>query len=184
MKILAVFALVGVSILVHSPVMAFDPLRPHPGKPAASGEPRTLQWDELIPPEERDKPFVPSQGIQPLFDDESGPGAMQMGSAAVNKQLEGQWVRIPGYAVPLEVTDQHLVKTFLLVPYFGACIHVPPPPPNQTVFVEAQSPFRLSSMYDPVWVVGKMSTKGASTGMADTSYSINGTKIEKYEERP
>lgn len=184
MKILAAFAIVGVSVLMQLPAMALDPPPSRPKKPAAPSEPHTLQWDDLIPAEERDKPFISPQESRPLFDDESGPAVMQMGSGAVNKQLEGQLVRIPGFVVPLEVNDARLVKAFLLVPYFGACIHVPPPPPNQMVFVESQSPFRLSSMYDPVWVVGKMSTKGASTGMADASYSIKGMKIEKYEEQP
>lgn len=130
------------------------------------------------------EPFFPQDQVRPLFDDESGPAATQSGSNTVNKSLDGQLVRIPGYVVPIEVVDRRLVKTFLLVPYFGACIHVPPPPPNQMVFVEAATAFPLSSMYDPVWVTGKVSTQGATTGLANTSYSLKSTSIEKYEDPP
>jgi hypothetical protein len=134
--------------------------------------------------EDRDKPYVPSRRARPLFDDESGPAAQQEGSAAVNKSLNNQQVKIPGFVVPLNTNENVLVTTFLLVPYFGACIHVPPPAPNQIVYVEMKKPFRLHSMYAPVWVTGKMSTQGASTGLTDTAYSLVGTKIENYEEPP
>lgn len=175
-----------VAALSMSAAWALDPPKPaQAAKPSTpSTKPRTIEWDELIPAEERDKPFIPEQQVTPLFDDESGPAAVQSGSSAVNKKLDGQLVRIPGYVVPVEVVDKRLVKTFLLVPYFGACIHVPPPPPNQMIFVEAATAFPLSSMYDPVWVAGKITTQGATTGMADTSYSLKSMSIEKYEDPP
>lgn len=71
---------------------------------------------------------------------ESAPAAKQdMPNAPVVKALDGQNIRLPGYIVPLEVSEEGRTTEFLLVPYFGACIHVPPPPSNQIVHVKAKS---------------------------------------------
>lgn len=165
---------------------ALDPPKPEssaksaPGTPAA---PRELSWDDLLPESERFAPPAPSQQIQPLFDDESGPAAAQEGSSQVNSKLDGLTIRLPGFVVPLEIDKQSRVSEFLLVPYFGACIHVPPPPPNQIVYVKMAQPMRLQSMYDPVWVIGKLSTQGASSQLGQAAYSIAGVRTEKYEDR-
>lgn len=147
-------------------------------------QPRTLEWQDLIPPEERDRPFIGSSGARPLFDDESGPPALQEGSSAVNKSLDGLQIRLPGFIVPLSVDKKHMIGDFLLVPYFGACLHVPPPPPNQIVYVTASQPLHVDMMYDPIWVTGKLAAKPAETNLATASYSLAATKIEKYAEPP
>jgi uncharacterized protein len=171
---------------------ALDPPKPESSAKSAAGTataPRQLTWDDLLPESERLAPPVPSQQIQPLFDDESGPAAMQEGSAHVNGQLDGLTVRLPGFMVPIRFTalpgkdDGGYVSEFLLVPYFGACIHMPPPPPNQIVHVKMAPPRQMQSMYDPVWVTGKLSTRRVNSDLADAAYSIAGEKIEKYEER-
>jgi uncharacterized protein len=168
-----------------------------PPKPASSvknaatttATPRELTWDDLLPESERFAPPVPSQRIQPLFDDESGPAAVQEGSAQVNSKLDGLMVKVPGFVVPIRFMrlpgseDAGLVSEFLLVPYYGACIHMPPPPPNQVVHVKMTSPTQMQSMYEPVWIIGKLSTRSVDSEMADAAYSIAGVKIEKYEDR-
>lgn len=103
-------------------------------------------------------------------------------------ELEGEMVRLPGYALPLEFSEGG-VREFLLVPYVGACIHVPPPPPNQIVFVQLDEAFVLDSLYDPVWVTGQIRTEPASRalslvdGQSDvaTGYTMHATTIEPYE---
>lgn len=147
-------------------------------------QPRVLEWQDLIPQEERDRPFVGSSRTRPLFDDESGPAAFQEGSTAVNKALDGKQIKLPGFVVPLSVDKNRMISDFLLVPYFGACIHVPPPPPNQIVYVAMSKPMLLDSMFDPVWVTGRLTTRQASTGMASASYSLSATVVEKYQELP
>lgn len=155
------------------------------GAPAA---PRELSWDDLLPESERLAPPIRSQQIQPLFDDESGPAAVQEGSAQVNGKLDGLTVKLPGFVVPIRLVtmpgskDAGLVREFLLVPYFGACIHMPPPPPNQIVHVKMAEPMRLQSMYEPVWVIGKLSTRGASSELAEAAYSLAGVRTEIYED--
>ena len=110
---------------------------------------------------------------------------------AVVEELNGQRVRIPGYLLPLEMSDTE-VKEFLLVPYIGACIHVPPPPPNQIVHVNIvqQEGYRVKSMYEPVWVSGEISVKSmvkdlylvdGSTGV-NIGYTMQANRIEPYKE--
>ena len=107
---------------------------------------------------------------------------------AVVGQLEGQLIRLAGYALPLEFSNTGVTE-FLLVPYIGACIHVPPPPPNQMVFVRLNQTFNADSLYTPVWVTGRMTVKPLSKelsyvdGEADVAvgYSLDGTTIQPYE---
>lgn len=103
-------------------------------------------------------------------------------------ELNGKTVRIAGYLLPLDVTDQGVTE-FLLVPYVGACIHVPPPPANQMVFVRLQQSYKVDGLYVPVWVTGKMKTRktektlsladGAST--VPVGYTLQGMKVEPYK---
>ena len=100
-------------------------------------------------------------------------------------ELEGQLVEMPGFALPLEFSDKGVTE-FLLVPYLGACIHTPPPPPNQMVFVQLQEPFKLDDIYTPVLITGHMKIAATTKklffvdGQADidTGYSLRATKIE------
>jgi hypothetical protein len=87
---------------------------------------------------------------------------IQRRAELVNRALDGEQVKMPGYALPLEF-DGRGVTEFLLVPYVGACIHVPPPPPNQIVFARLQSPYQPRDLYDPVWIIGRLSAQPAST---------------------
>lgn len=80
----------------------------------------------------------------------------------VNDTMDGKLVRLPGYALPLEMQDRGVTE-FLLVPYVGACIHVPPPPPNQIVLAQLESAYQLENLYDPVWITGRLSAQSAST---------------------
>jgi uncharacterized protein len=171
----------SIALDAPKPAVSQDPASS--STPEVGNSPRVLQWEDLLPPQERDSPYVGSRA-RPLFDDETGPAAVQEGSAAVNASLDGNQVKLPGFIVPLSVDKSQMVSEFLLVPYFGACIHVPPPPPNQIVYVAMSKPIRLEMAYDPVWVTGRLAAQAASTGLATASYSLAASKIEKYEEPP
>ena len=103
--------------------------------------------------------------------------------------LDGRVVKLPGYVLPLDF-DGTLVKSFLLVPYVGACIHVPPPPPNQIVFVQPKDGFKSPELFAPVWVTGRISTGMNKTsltlvdGSSDVNfgYALQATTVEPYEE--
>tara|TARA_B100000029_G_scaffold414306_1_gene417678 strand:- start:308 stop:994 length:687 start_codon:yes stop_codon:yes gene_type:complete len=104
-------------------------------------------------------------------------------------QLQGQIVKIPGFAMPLEFSDKGITE-FLLVPYLGACIHTPPPPPNQIIFVRLEKAFEVDDIYTPVLLTGRMSisevTKKLSyvDGIADifSGYTMEAFEVELYQQ--
>lgn len=110
-------------------------------------------------------------------------------SNSVVKTLDGKSVRIPGYVLPLEYEGE-TVKEFLLVPYVGACIHVPPPPENQIVYVKLDEPIKVRAMFEPVWASGTLTAKQSKRnlslvdGSSDIAvgYQLQGTLVEPYTE--
>ncbi|MDB6444110.1 DUF3299 domain-containing protein [Pseudomonas sp. 21TX0197] len=155
--------------------------------PLWAAEPRDLAWSEMIPAGA--PPEVPN--MTPLHDlsqmgdalaAESAPAARQdTPNAPVVKELDGQQIRLPGYIVPLEVSEEGRTTDFLLVPYFGACIHVPPPPSNQIVHVKSEVGVKLDELYQPYWVEGPMQVKPSTSELADAGYQMEAEKIYVYE---
>jgi hypothetical protein len=104
--------------------------------------------------------------------------------------LDGRQVSMPGYALPLEFSGTKLTE-FLLVPWVGACIHTPPPPPNQIVYVKSEDGIEIQGRFSPVVVMGEMSVKPASkelflvdgTAKIDIGYSVLANAVEPYEAR-
>ncbi|MBT8460156.1 MAG: DUF3299 domain-containing protein, partial [Boseongicola sp.] len=94
--------------------------------------------------------------------------------------LHGALIRMPGFIIPLELGSEGVTE-FILVPYIGACIHTPPPPPNQLVLVRTVDPWPSDNLWEPVWVVGRMSTQLMSTEIAETGYALLAESMEIYE---
>ena len=107
---------------------------------------------------------------------------------AVVPDLNGQQVRMPGYALPLEYKDQKITE-FLLVPWVGACIHTPPPPPNQIVYVKLEKGIENAGRFTPVWVTGEMTVKAAKKNLflmdgssgIDVGYSLEASRVDPYK---
>ena len=108
------------------------------------------------------------------------------------RKLMGKSVKIPGFAVPLEGDDGfEYVKEFLLVPTFGACIHVPPPPPNQVIHVILDKSVHFEKLLYAVWITGIIEIGeyflecsndfGKQIYDTETSYLIRGLKVEEYD---
>jgi len=95
------------------------------------------------------------------------------------QSLDGKEVKIPGFMVPLE-DNQKAVTEFLLVPSPQACIHVPPPPPNQMVLINMDASANAKVEFGPIWVVGKLSLKSKRHMYGESSFQMNGFKIEPY----
>ena len=154
------------------------------GVAATADDTRELSWNDLIPESEKLNPPMPPGGMYPPgFDDDPldegyGGSSYQYG---VVEELNGKQVKIPGFIVPLEVAEGGKVSEFLLVPYFGACIHYPPPPPNQIVFVTMKDPVTVESPWDPVWVYGEMTTKFKQSDMGAAGYTLAANELEEYE---
>ena len=93
--------------------------------------------------------------------------------------------------MPLEI-NSNSISEFLLVPYFGACTHTPPPPPNQIIYGKIKDRYTLDDINDPVWIIGKLTTGRFSSKLNETgvsqaadissAYSIDVDRIEVYEE--
>jgi uncharacterized protein len=97
------------------------------------------------------------------------------------KKLNGQLVRVPGFMVPLEDWEQK-VSEFILVPYFGACIHVPPPPPNQMAHVLMTKNQKVDvNLWDPVWIVGTLKIENVDSPYGIVGFQLSGEKIAPYE---
>ncbi|MGK7907944.1 MAG: DUF3299 domain-containing protein [Synechococcus sp.] len=104
-------------------------------------------------------------------------------------ELDSTSVAIPGYALPLEFAENNRVTEFLLVPYVGACIHVPPPPPNQIVYVQSERGIKMNSLFEPVMVTGQISVQQSEQDLTfvdgsaniDVGYSLQANAIEAYD---
>ena len=88
-------------------------------------------------------------------------------STRIKPEMDGRAVRIPGFIVPLEFDGEQIITEFFLVPYFGACLHMPPPAPNQIIHVNYEKGLELEALYDPFWITGILS---ASLVKNDTGY--------------
>jgi hypothetical protein len=111
-------------------------------------------------------------------------------NTSVAPELDGKKIRLAGYLLPLEMSGT-LVKEFLLVPYFGACIHVPPPPPNQIVHVAMQGEgYSSDRLFDPISVTGVLSSKAMTkdlflndgSGDINIGYTLKAHQVESYKE--
>ncbi|MGF6394400.1 DUF3299 domain-containing protein [Pseudomonas plecoglossicida] len=154
--------------------------------PLWAAEPRELDWPALIP---EGAPVIPPQ-LTPLHDmsqlsdalsAESAPAAHQQApDAPVVQALDGQQIKLPGYIVPLEVSEEGRTTEFLLVPYYGACIHVPPPPANQIVHISSEMGVRVEDLYQPYWIEGKLRVRASHSELADAGYQMDAEKIYAY----
>lgn len=151
---------------------------------AATGVPRIaladdvidLDWADLLPEGQTPIPRV----VQSLIEHD-GPdlSSQQPASTGVRSDWNGMIVRLPGFIVPIESVGT-AVTTFVLVPYVGACIHVPPPPANQLVFVTSETPYESGGLYAPVNVTGMFGVSAMSTHLAQIGYALSAEKIEPF----
>ena len=156
--------------------------------PALSEEPQTIFWEELLPEgeaERLDELYASQQGM-PFIDhlsDNPMMGGMpaQIGTFNVVEELDGQLVRVPGFVLPFEYSASGEISEFLLVPYFGACIHVPPPPPNQLVYVTAEKPADLGRQWEAIWAVGVLRTQKHMNDLGDAAYTLELQRWETYD---
>ncbi|MFY9511425.1 MAG: DUF3299 domain-containing protein [Rubrivivax sp.] len=149
---------------------------------------KTISWDELVPKDWDPMKEFKGMDMNSMADGDPRATAMMKklrevwDNAPTNPTLVGQAVRIPGFVVPLEETKDG-VKEFLLVPYFGACVHSPPPPANQIIHVLPKDAAKVRSM-DAVWISGTLATLKTDSYMGASSYRVDATAVEPYAEKP
>lgn len=135
-----------------------------------------LNWTDLIP---EGQPAIPPS-IQSLIQHD-GPdmSGQQPPSQGVRTEWNGEVVRLPGYIVPIDYSGTG-VTAFILVPFVGACVHVPPPPAHQLVFVTTEKPYESSGLFEAVNVIGMFGTSAVSTQLADIAYALSADKIVPF----
>jgi hypothetical protein len=146
----------------------------------AAGEPVELVWEQLIPqsswfggqPGRVISGMIQHGQISPLLD-------LTQDQSALVSDYDGKRVRIPGYIVPIGF-DGVGVKEFLLVPYVGACIHVPPPPPNQIIYVQSEKRVPVRRQFDAVLVTGTFAASKLSTDLAEVGYRIAAEAVTSF----
>jgi hypothetical protein len=158
-------------------------------QPKTTGGYTELKWDDLVP-----KGWDPMKGLKEkglgnvaLLNDGDPKVAALMremreawDNAPTEPTLDGAKVRLPGYLVPLEeVAAGH--TEFLLVPYFGACIHTPPPPANQIVLVVPARPAGGFRSMDTVWVSGTLKATRSNSPMGSSGYRLEAAQVERYQ---
>jgi hypothetical protein len=160
---------------------------------------RTIEWINLMPKDDLDALLNPPDYLADIQDgsiedqmenqiknaisaanDDRYQQALV--SANVVPEMDNQAIKIPGFIVPLEFNEDETVTQFFLVPYFGACIHQPPPPPNQIIFVNYPKGLTLESLYDPFWISGILSTSVIQNDMATAAYTMEVQHYELYTE--
>ena len=104
----------------------------------------------------------------------------QFGTFEVAHELDGHLVRIPGYVVPLDGTEQGRYTEFLFVPYMGACIHSPPPPPNQIIFARAPEGQRINDIWIPYYLEGTLSAGEFMNDTGNAAYALDFKSLEPY----
>ncbi|BED90300.1 hypothetical protein PspMM1_27680 [Pseudoalteromonas sp. MM1] len=143
---------------------------------SSANPPKEIFWEDLIPQghvqidtqAQANHEGSEQNWVQPELD------------APVVEALNGQSVSLPGFVVPLE-GDSEVITEFLLVPYFGACIHVPPPPPNQIVHVTVKGGVPIESLYDAIVVTGVISTETWSGEIAQVGYKMKAVGVAPFE---
>jgi hypothetical protein len=166
--------------------LALLPLAAAFGAPAGF---REITWEELIP-----KGWDPARDLKSLDLSklqDADPRAMDAlqklrdlwDNAPVETALDGAKVRLPGFAIPLDRQGEKVTQ-FLLVPYFGACIHSPPPPSNQILLVVSKKPLPNLHSMDTVWVNGTLSLQRADTPWGKAGYRLTLESMENYMPAP
>lgn len=137
---------------------------------------RELDWLEMMPKDE-----VDALMSAPAIDHAGIARAEQTGSFRTIPELDGQLVRLPGYIVPIDTNEKGELTEFFLVPYFGACIHVPPPPPNQIVLVRPEKPIPMTDIWEAYWVEGELRIETQRNDIAASAYTMKARSVTLYQ---
>lgn len=161
---------------------------------------QTVEWTDLIPKSDLAALLDPPDYIVEIEDgsiedqiassmnkvmnnnvNENNPYEKALISTNVISDFDQTDIKIPGFVVPVVFNDEQMVKSFFLVPYFGACLHLPPPPPNQIIYVEVEKGLKVSSLYEPIWVMGTLSVELFEDQIATSAYTMKMNKMEVYD---
>ena len=147
-------------------------------KTALAATPKEITWDDLLPVGVPYSEII-GEGELDEVNDTWNP-IYDENATKLNESLDGSYIKMPGFIIPFDIGVKGVTE-FMLVPYTGACIHMPPPPANQLVMVNAKTPWRSDDLWNPVWVIGMMRMQLQSTDLGQTGYAIVADQMEVYE---
>jgi hypothetical protein len=159
---------------------------------------KTMDWTDLMPSSDLEALLNPPDYVSEVDEGSLGDEPVSMLkstitvpndryqqaliSTRVRPELDGNDIRIAGYLVPVEYNDNQEATTFFAVPFFGACLHLPPPPPNQIILVQSEKGVRIDDMYTPYWLSGELHTDLQENDMAESAYTMTLQSAELYSE--
>ncbi len=161
---------------------------------------KTLDWVDLIPADELNLLMNPPDYLDDVEDgsiddnilsqiksqlnvDQDDPYQQALVSTNIIDNLNNELIRLPGFIVPIGFGDSdYQITQFFIVPYFGACMHMPPPPPNQIIFVDHPKGIKMTALYDAFWFKGKITTRITENDTATAAYSLRLDEIKPYTE--
>jgi len=176
------------SFILAIGLASFGALAQVDGMSEEAAEFRELMWEDLMSPADLaailNAPMLSHDsfgwedqlGGDPA--DDAYKNALQ--SFDVNPEVLNEPIMIPGFIVPTAYDDDRRITEFFLVPYFGACIHLPPPPPNQIIYVRYQEGVSIDDSYEPHAVRGELTSEVMRNNLADSAYSIEADAVEIY----
>ncbi len=161
----------------------------------------TIEWVQLIPADDLEILLNPPEYLMNIpdgsFEDQISSSIQNamiaqdgsneryeqaLMSTRVIPEMDGKDIKIPGFVVPVEVNEEQKITSFFLVPFFGACLHAPPPPPNQIIYIEATEGVEIVNLYDAVWVSGKLSAEMFEDQIATSAYTMQLDNFEYFYE--
>ena len=98
--------------------------------------------------------------------------------------FEKQMVSISGFIVPIDFYADKTVKNLFLVPYFGACIHFPPPPPNQIIFIQLEAGLQDVDITQAYTLVGEINLGLFEDPMGTSAYTLDVVSIIEFNGQP
>ena len=159
----------------------------------------TIEWIDLLPPDDLEALLNPPEYLAEIEDgspedsiqsqlrnkvkanaDDRYQQALQ--SEKIVASMDGKKIRIPGFIVPLEFENEEMVIQFFFVPFFGACLHLPPPPPNQIILVDFPEGVPLKSLYTAFWISGELKTSLVEKDIATAAYTMTMDLYEVYRD--
>ncbi len=152
-----------------------------------------IEWEDLIPEADKEALNNPPEYLltaeeeyltdlqqSNAFSEIDDPYQRALVSTNVIQSMDNQAVRVPGFIVPLEFTEDLTITEFFLVPFFGACIHVPPPAPNQIIHVSSRDGIQIQSIYEPFWLTGILTTEIQENELGKSAYSLALHTVKDY----
>lgn len=136
-----------------------------------------VDWERLIPADELENHRLAVAFAMRNIDHSSDERTPQFGSFKTDPELNGRRVSLSGYVVPLEADDDGAMTDFFFVPTMGACIHVPPPPPDQMIYVHLAKAIPQPEIGEAATLKGTLRTSTHDADVASAAYSMDDARL-------